>query len=313
MRHGETSAASHMGSRRSRRLVLGGLALSVLTVAALAYATAEDRGRDQPAPGLAAGRQSQQNASSAADRTATPQAQPVSQEQLDLLPQSDVFTSIPAAPRDPAPGQPPTGMMAHPIRTVAAYTAPGGDPVAAVPSTQLIGIEPTRARVDTWLPVLDRQPGWVMVALPSRPNNSVAWLAVEPPITFTSTPYLITVDRSSFTMTLHHHDREIGRWTVGIGAPNSVTPTGRTFMVAVIRDPAATYSPVLVVLGAHSDTYTTYGGGPGTIGIHGWPDHGVFGTASSDGCVRVPADALHAVTTGNDGQPIPAGTAVVIT
>ncbi len=99
---------------------------------------------------------------------------------------------------------------------------------------------------------------------------------------------------------------------MGIGAANSVTPQGRTFVIAAIRDPTATYTPVLLALGAHSDTYTTYGGGPGTIGVHGWPDPAVFGVAGSDGCIRVPAEALHTLTTFHGGSPIPAGTTVLI-
>ncbi|WP_053716994.1 hypothetical protein [Saccharothrix sp. NRRL B-16348] len=136
----------------------------------------------------------------------------MSDEQLALLPQADTFTEIPDAPRDPEPRQIPDGTVAHPTRTVAAYTTPGGDPVAAVPSAQPIGIEPARAQVDTWLPVLERRTDWVMVALPSRPNNSVAWLHLGSGITLAVTPYLVTVDRAHYSLTLHQYGREVGRW-----------------------------------------------------------------------------------------------------
>ena len=68
-----------------------------------------------------------------------------------------------------------------------------------------------------------------------------------------------------------------------------------------------TYSPLILPLGAHSDTLTTYGGGPGTVGLHGWPDPAVFGHAVSHGCVRVPAAALRALSR------IPLGSPVMIT
>ncbi|MBY8853133.1 L,D-transpeptidase, partial [Saccharothrix sp. MB29] len=158
---------------------------------------------------------------------------PVSEERLALLPQADTFTEVVGAPRDPSLDQLPDGMVAHPTRTIAAYVSPGGEPVAAVPSTQPLGIEPARTRVATWLPVLERRPGWILVALPSRPNNSVAWLHLGPETTLATIPYLITVDRATFTMALHRDGREIGRWKVGIGAANSVTPAGRTFVIAV--------------------------------------------------------------------------------
>ncbi|WP_447002361.1 L,D-transpeptidase [Saccharothrix isguenensis] len=312
VRHGRTNDPGNVVPRRARGVVLGGLAPAVLTVAALVLTATEDRGHGQTVPGHSAGRDAEPAADAAAGHAASPQPRPVSEEQLAVLPQAEVFTEVPDAPRDPAPEQVPDGTVAHPTRTVAAYATPGGDPVAAVPSTQPIGIEPARAQVDTWLPVLERRTDWVMVALPSRPNNSVAWLHLGSDITLAATPYLVTVDRADYSLTLHQYGREIDRWTVGIGAANSVTPQGRTFVIATIRDPAATYTPVLLALGAHSDTYTTYGGGPGTIGVHGWPDPAVFGVASSDGCIRVPADALHTLTTSHGGSPIPAGTTVLI-
>jgi hypothetical protein len=33
-----------------------------------------------------------------------------------------------------------------------------------------------------------------------------------------------------------------------------------------------TYSPLILPLGLHSDTLSTFGGGPGTVALHGWPD-----------------------------------------
>ena len=50
-----------------------------------------------------------------------------------------------------------------------------------------------------------------------------------------------------------------------------------------------------------------YGGGPGTVALHGWPDPAVFGHPVSHGCVRVPAAALRALAR------IPLGSAVTIT
>ncbi|GAB2992319.1 hypothetical protein GCM10027184_53120 [Saccharothrix stipae] len=311
MRHGRTNDPGNVVPRRSRGVVLGGLAQAVLTVVAVVL-TAENREYSHSATGSSPGRQTGPVADAAAGPVASPRPRPVSEEQLVLLPQADTFTEVPDAPRDSAPEQVPDGTVAHPTRTVAAYASPGGDPVAAVPSTQLIGVEPARAQVDTWLPILEPRSNWVMVALPSRPNNRVAWLYLGPDIMLATTPHLVTVDRARYSLTLHQDDREIGRWTVGIGARNSVTPQGRTFVIATTRDPTATYTPVPLALGAHSDTHTTYGGRPGTIAVHGWPDPGVFGAAGSNGCIRVPADALHTLTTLHDGNPIPAGTTVLI-
>ncbi|MCP9981085.1 L,D-transpeptidase [Actinomadura madurae] len=68
-----------------------------------------------------------------------------------------------------------------------------------------------------------------------------------------------------------------------------------------------TPSPTVLPLGTHSATLDTFGGGPGTVALHGWPDASVFGKAITHGCVRVPADALKALSR------VPLGSLVLIT
>ena len=58
--------------------------------------------------------------------------------------------------------------------------------------------------------------------------------------------------------------------------------------------------------GPVSPTHDTFGGGPGTVAIHTWPTDDVYGTATSDGCIRVPADALDQLS------EVPLGTLVMI-
>ena len=237
----------------------------------------------------------------------------VSAEQLAALPQATTFTTTPAAPRDPAPEQMPGGLVAHPTTAMPVYAAPGGDPVAVIPATQPLGIEPNITRTDTWLSILDTQPGWALVALPSRPNNSVAWLHTDTPdVTVAMSPSVITVDRAAFEVTLTTNGTVTGRWKAGIGKPGAITPAGRTFLLAALRDNGSTFSKVVLPLGAHSDTHQTFGGGPGTVGLHTWPTPEVYGTASSDGCVRIPPDALASLTEAMTRGDLPLGTPVLI-
>ena len=97
-------------------------------------------------------------------------------------------------------------------------------------------------------------------------------------------------------------------WKVGTGKPSAQTPAGRTFILASLHDEKSKFSKIILPLGAHSDTYTTYGGGPGTVGIHTWPTSEVYGQAGSDGCIRIPPDALQFIST-----EVPLGTTVLIT
>ena len=215
---------------------------------------------------------------------------------LAKLVASTTDTTIRRAPHDDEQQRPTGGDVVHPTRTVPVFTAPGGRPFAKVLPKQL---------GHTWLPVVDRRAGWVRVLLPSRPNGSTGWMRTAH-LSQAHTPYLIRVHVGSRQLELFENGSRVGSWTVAVGAPATPTPTGRTFLLGSIVDDQASYSPVILPLGIHSDTLDSYGGGPGTVALHGWPDPSVFGQAASHGCVRVPADALHQLTR------VPLGTLVLI-
>lgn len=219
---------------------------------------------------------------------------------LARLPRATTFDVIAGAPLDLNRGQAPRGHIVHPIKAIPVYSAPGGDAIAALPPKQITS--------DTWVPVIAEEPGWVQVLLPVRPNGATGWLSTQDTsLEHATSPYLITVERSVFRLSLHQGQRLLGRWTVGIGKPTAETPPGRTFVLASLIDPAQRFSPVILPLGTHSASHETFGGGPGTTGIHGWPSSDVFGKPSSDGCIRVPADALRLLST-----EVPLGTPVLI-
>lgn len=221
---------------------------------------------------------------------------PVQRVDLASLKQSSTDTALRGAPRDTAPGEATDGEVVHPRRMVALYAAPGRRPIAKIGPEQM---------GPTWLPVVDRRGGWSKVLLPSRPNGSTAWLRTAQ-VERRTTPYLIRVHLASRTLELLRDDALVGSWTVAVGAAGTPTPTGRTFLLGSITDPNQSFSPVILPLGSHSDTLDSYGGGPGTVALHGWPDDSVFGSAVSHGCVRVPSDALDQLT------QVPLGTLVLV-
>lgn len=201
---------------------------------------------------------------------------------------------LPRAPRDPAPQAATDGDVVRPLGTLRVFDAPGGRAFAKVPPKQF---------QETWLPVIDRRGGWVQVLLPSRPNGSTGWLR-EAGVETRRSPYEVRVHLGSRTLELFYDGGQVGTWTVAIGEPATPTPTGRTFVLGSVVDDAQSFSPVILPLGSHSDTLDTYGGGPGTVALHGWPDASVFGSAVSHGCIRVPADALERL------RQVPLGTLV---
>jgi lipoprotein-anchoring transpeptidase ErfK/SrfK len=225
------------------------------------------------------------------------QPRQVSAAQMARLPTATTNGTTPAAPPDPAPFAAETGIVLHPAATRVVYSRPGGPPAALLPARQLGS--------PTWVPVVQTQPGWDRVLLPTRPNRSTGWVYLGGGGLQTAyTPYQIEIDLAAYRLTVLDASRSLGSWTVAEGTKGTPTPAGRTFLLASLVPSPPTYSPLILPLGLHSDTLTSYGGGPGTVGLHGWPDPAVFGHPDSHGCVRVPPAALRALARVPLGSPV---------
>jgi lipoprotein-anchoring transpeptidase ErfK/SrfK len=221
----------------------------------------------------------------------------VSPAQAAGLPLATTSGTTPSAPRDPAPFTAETGIVLHPTAVRVVYALPGGRPVAALPAAEIGS--------PTWVPVVQSQPGWDRVLLPTRPDGSTGWIYLGGGGLQTAyTPYRVEINLAAFRLTVLDSGRSLGSWTVAEGATGTPTPAGRTFLIALLAPRYPTYSPLILPLGVHSDTLTTFGGGPGTVALHGWPDPAVFGHAVSHGCVRVPAAALRALARVPLGSPV---------
>lgn len=217
-------------------------------------------------------------------------------EKVDLkkLPASSTKSTIKAAPKDPRPTKVPKGTVVHPKRMLPLYDEPYGTAFAKIAPKQF---------GDTWLPVITRNRDWVQVLLPSKPNGSTGWLHSRD-VQEAHSRFVVKVHLGSHELELIENDRRVGTWPVAIGAPATPTPTGRTFVLGQITDELQPFSPVILPLGSHSDTLDSYGGGPGTVALHGWTDPSVFGQSVSHGCVRVPDDALDLLRTIPTGTPV---------
>jgi hypothetical protein len=209
------------------------------------------------------------------------ETEPVS-VRMGRLPLADTKARLPRAPRDPDPGGATSGEVVHPLEMIPVFARPGRRPFAKVGPRQM---------GELWLPAIGRRAGYTQVLLPSRPNSAAGWVRTAD-VERRTTPYEVRVHLGSRTMELVQDGRQVGAWTVAIGAPGTPTPTGRTFVLGLIQDANQRYSEYILPLGSHSDTLDSYGGGPGTVALHTWPDPSVFGQAVSHGCIRVPADAL---------------------
>ncbi|SDP93208.1 Lipoprotein-anchoring transpeptidase ErfK/SrfK [Actinopolyspora xinjiangensis] len=225
--------------------------------------------------------------------------QPARRAKVDLsaLPEATTFGTTPAAPSDPAPRSGTDGVVLRVERDIAVHDSVGGEAIARLPATQF--------ESPTWVPIVAERGDWARVLLPSRPNGSTGWVRLgTEKVHKAHSPYVVDVDVGNRRLVVLEDGREIGSWSVGVGSADTPTPRGRTFILASIKETVSDFSPIILPLGTHSETYTTYGGGPGTVALHGWPNPEVFGAPSSDGCVRVPGDALRLL------RSLPLGTLV---
>ncbi|MEV6864452.1 L,D-transpeptidase [Streptosporangium subroseum] len=177
------------------------------------------------------------------------------------------------------------------------YSRPGGPPLGVLPTTQL--------QDPTWVPVVQRLPGWDRILLPSRPNRSTGWIYTDDGgLRGVYSTYRVRVELAARRLTVFDAERRLGSWPVAVGAPGTPTPRGRTFLLASAAPGHQTYTPLFLALGAHSGTLDTFAGGPATIALHGWPDRSAFGHDVSYGCVRVPSAALDLLSRLPLGNPI---------
>ncbi|MEU5990605.1 L,D-transpeptidase [Spirillospora sp. NPDC047418] len=203
------------------------------------------------------------------------------------VPEATTFSTVSGAPKDAAPDGATDGLVVHPTSAAPVLDRPGGRRVATLPTTELGG--------PTWVPVVESSGEWRRVLLPSRPNRASGWISGTG-LRTAHTPYTVQVELGKRRLTLLKSGRAAGRWRVAVGGAKTPTPSGRTFVMASILPPDTKQSPIVLPLGAHSATLDTFGGGPGTVALHGWPDASVFGKAVTHGCVRVPTDALKALS-----------------
>lgn len=263
----------------------------------------------KPAPPLPAWAEQRAPVAAQQDPAAVAPRTPTGQE-LAQLPKAIVGTVIPAVPADPAPGATPGLTVVHPTQEVAVYAEPGGSAVAVLPVRQLL--------TATWVPVLDRKPGWVLVMLPARPHPggaaAVGWIHLTPVIELAEREHRIDIDTASgrvSVLTEFAHTVSAPS-TLGTVAPASsstalagAVTTGHRSFVAISGDHDLA-SWFLRLWPLRIDTSRVCTEAWTTVSVPGLPGTSPLGQLDHDGCVPTPA-SLHAALV-----QVPAGTVVVL-
>lgn len=182
----------------------------------------------------------------------------------------------PAAPAAPAAiGTSATAISAH----VAVYGSPDG----AVTET-LANPQPSGAPL-TFL-VASTQGAWLRVDLAQRPNGSTGWVKADS-VTLHSLVYSLQASTEQNTLTLLKNGTPVKTYTAATGTGGTPTPHGSFYITELLQPTNDGYGPYAFGLSAFSDVLSSFGGGPGQIGLHGTNDAASIGHSASHGCIRL--------------------------
>jgi len=215
-------------------------------------------------------------------------------------------TAIAVPANRPAVATPPAHLIAH-VRAgsvVALRSRPFGPVVGRVGALTRFGSQRALGVVST------KRGRWLAVTEPGVAGNRVVWVdARGGGLRYSRTALEVDVDLSERLLTLRRGTRVVHRVTVGVGAFDSPTPTGR-FAVTDKLDGAsfsAAYGCCILALSAIQPNLPRGWAGGNRVAIHGTLSPSDFGQAVSAGCIHAPdADLRYFM------RVVPLGTPVVI-
>jgi lipoprotein-anchoring transpeptidase ErfK/SrfK len=141
--------------------------------------------------------------------------------------------------------------------------------------------------------VQERQPEWLHVLLPLRPNGSTGWVRTSD-VHLTSHHYRIKVELAAHRLIVTNEGKPILDTAVGVGTQDTPTPGGLYYTKELLQppDPNGPYGHYTYGLSGFSNVITSFNGGDGVIGIHGTNDPTTVGKNVSHGCLRISNDAI---------------------
>ncbi len=144
----------------------------------------------------------------------------------------------------------------------------------------------------------DNEPDWHQVLLPVRPNGSLGWVR-NADVTLATHNYRIRVDLADFRLRVLERNVTIFDTVAGVASNNSPTPGGRYYITELLAPTIAdsVYGSFAYGLSGFSETFQTFNGGPGQLGIHGTNSPETLGTAVSAGCIRLHNDDVARLVT----------------
>ena len=167
------------------------------------------------------------------------------------------------------------------------------DPGASAPKLHLSNPNTEKVR-RVFLVKQQQGSDWLEVLLPVRPNGSTGWIKASD-VELTETRFRVLVSLGGHRITVWNGSDVVDDEPVGVGTAAAPTPPGEYYITEALAVPSfqrAAYGPFAFGLSGHSNVYTVFGGGDGTIGIHGTAESDSIGKDASHGCIRVSNDGI---------------------
>jgi lipoprotein-anchoring transpeptidase ErfK/SrfK len=158
--------------------------------------------------------------------------------------------------------------------------------------------------------VTAEQGDWLRVMVPARPNHQEGWVR-KADVTLSQHDYRGELVLAERTFRVWHGSELIAETPVVVGTDRSPTPLGRLYVNEIHHtseiglSPSGTYGPFILSTNAYSETLDLFDGGLPVIAFHGTNAPDLLGSASSNGCVRMPNDVVTMLA-----ETIPSGTPI---
>jgi len=146
-------------------------------------------------------------------------------------------------------------------------------------------VRPTGAPL-TFLLDDDGGEGWYRVLLPVRPNGSTGWVEANV-VQVAHAPYRLEMSTRSNELRLFEDGELLRTMPAASGTGDTPTPLGQFYLTELLEPTNPGYGPYAYGTSGFSEVLTSFGGGPGQVGLHGTDDPGSVGRAVSHGCIRL--------------------------
>lgn len=195
--------------------------------------------------------------------------------------------------REPAPAEPISAEEVQTVdadRSVVATALPALLEVRDAPEGEVTHLmeNPTPTGGPLVFLTTQNESDWHEVLLPVRPNGSTGWVRTAD-VSLAAHHYRIGVDLAAFRMRVFDRGQTIFDAVAGVARDNAPTPGGRYYITELLAplEPDTIYGTFAYGLSGFSETFETFNGGPGQLGIHGTNEPETLGSAVSAGCIRL--------------------------